>query len=218
MRVQPFLLSAAAATCLSASGAAAQVITVAQDRLSPQDELDALSRNADIEFPELEQAELRKPVSVTVRALNKITARYIDIEAPMNEAAEFGALKIVPRFCDKRPPEEFPETTAFLQIYDLGLEQDEPTDADAELTPANLTDAETADASERAEPTPALEADALNAILDPSVIDEEIEGERIFSGWMFASSPALNPLEHPVYDIWVIDCATAAIEESTELE
>ena len=34
----------------------------------------------------------------------------------------------------------------------------------------------------------------------------ETEGERIFSGWMFASNPALNALEHPVYDVWVIDC------------
>lgn len=29
---------------------------------------------------------------------------------------------------------------------------------------------------------------------------------RIFSGWMFASSPALSALEHPVYDVWVLDC------------
>ena len=29
----------------------------------------------------------------------------------------------------------------------------------------------------------------------------------LFSGWMFASSPAVSALEHPVYDIWVIDCA-----------
>lgn len=35
---------------------------------------------------------------------------------------------------------------------------------------------------------------------------EEVDGERIFSGWMFASNPALNALEHPVYDVWVIDC------------
>jgi hypothetical protein len=34
----------------------------------------------------------------------------------------------------------------------------------------------------------------------------EAEDERIFSGWMFASNPALNPLEHPVYDVWPIDC------------
>lgn len=29
---------------------------------------------------------------------------------------------------------------------------------------------------------------------------------RVFSGWMFASSPALSPLEHPVYDVWITDC------------
>ncbi len=28
----------------------------------------------------------------------------------------------------------------------------------------------------------------------------------IFSGWMFASDPALNPLEHGVFDVWVLDC------------
>lgn len=29
---------------------------------------------------------------------------------------------------------------------------------------------------------------------------------RIFSGWIFGSSPAINALEHPVYDVWAIDC------------
>lgn len=29
---------------------------------------------------------------------------------------------------------------------------------------------------------------------------------EIFSGWMFASSPAVSALEHPVYDLWVVDC------------
>ncbi|MGF1474470.1 MAG: DUF2155 domain-containing protein [Geminicoccaceae bacterium] len=40
-------------------------------------------------------------------------------------------------------------------------------------------------------------------------IDEETQDEprrRLFNGWMFASSPALSALEHPVYDIWIIDC------------
>ncbi len=30
---------------------------------------------------------------------------------------------------------------------------------------------------------------------------------RIFSGWMFARSPSLNVVEHPIYDVWVKDCA-----------
>lgn len=34
----------------------------------------------------------------------------------------------------------------------------------------------------------------------------QAEGELMFSGWMFASNPALNALEHSVYDVWVIDC------------
>ncbi|GJL97618.1 MAG: hypothetical protein DHS20C06_14350 [Hyphobacterium sp.] len=39
-------------------------------------------------------------------------------------------------------------------------------------------------------------------------VEEGEQGERVFSGWMFASNPALNPLEHPVYDVWPIDCRT----------
>ena len=40
-------------------------------------------------------------------------------------------------------------------------------------------------------------------------VDEVLSTEeykRIFSGWMFAASPGLNALEHPVYDVWVTDC------------
>lgn len=28
----------------------------------------------------------------------------------------------------------------------------------------------------------------------------------VFSGWMFASTPALSAMEHPIYDVWVLDC------------
>lgn len=38
--------------------------------------------------------------------------------------------------------------------------------------------------------------------------------ERVFDGWMVASSPALNPLEHAVYDVWVLNCITASGEAS----
>lgn len=32
----------------------------------------------------------------------------------------------------------------------------------------------------------------------------------VFQGWMYAESPGLNALEHPVYDIWVTDCKTSS--------
>jgi hypothetical protein len=34
--------------------------------------------------------------------------------------------------------------------------------------------------------------------------------KQVFKGWMYASSPGLHPLEHPVYDAWVISCRAAA--------
>ncbi len=35
------------------------------------------------------------------------------------------------------------------------------------------------------------------------------ETRQLFRGWMFASTPSLNPLEHPIYDAWVIGCRAA---------
>ncbi|WP_294614850.1 DUF2155 domain-containing protein [uncultured Roseovarius sp.] len=37
-------------------------------------------------------------------------------------------------------------------------------------------------------------------------IRETASGRELFSGWMLASSPALNALEHPRYDVWVLRC------------
>src|ERR1044072_3685949 len=34
-------------------------------------------------------------------------------------------------------------------------------------------------------------------------------GERLFAGWMFSSSPALSALEHPVYDVTLLECKGA---------
>jgi len=36
---------------------------------------------------------------------------------------------------------------------------------------------------------------------------EKLAWHKIFSGWLFKNSPSLNTVEHPVYDVWVKDCA-----------
>jgi hypothetical protein len=38
--------------------------------------------------------------------------------------------------------------------------------------------------------------------------DEE-KPRWVFSGWMFASDPSLSAMDHPVYDVWVVDCKNA---------
>ena len=35
------------------------------------------------------------------------------------------------------------------------------------------------------------------------------QGRQVFRGWMFSNSPGLNPLEHPVYDAWLVSCSAA---------
>jgi len=54
-------------------------------------------------------------------------------------------------------------------------------------------------------PTMAPEHAALMEIRNINHLGEVLE-PPIFSGWMFASSPALNALEHPVYDVSVLAC------------
>jgi len=107
-------------------------------------------------------AALAEPYDIAVlQGLDKVTARVTTIEAPVGEVVTFGTLEIIARTCEKRPPEEPPESAAFLDIW--------------EVRPG-----------------------------EPAV--------SIFRGWMFASSPALSSMEHPVYDVWVLDCRNTGID------
>lgn len=50
---------------------------------------------------------------------------------------------------------------------------------------------------------------ASNAFAHLTITERDREG-AVFSGWMVAASPALNALEHPRYDVWVLRCLTPA--------
>ena len=105
--------------------------------------------------------------TVVLQGLDKVTARVSRLETPVGQFVRFGTLDIVARTCDKRPPEETPESAAFLDI------------------------------SESKPGEPATE---------------------VFRGWMFASSPGLNSMEHPVYDVWVLDCKNMASSSADNSE
>lgn len=96
---------------------------------------------------------------VVLGGLDKITAHVSTFEAPVGQTVSFGALKITARACDKRPPEEAPESAAFLEVV-----EERPGEAP----------------------------------------------QQLFSGWMFASSPALSAMDNPIYDLWVLDCKNPA--------
>lgn len=108
-----------------------------------------------------EPTMISKPVAV-LRALDKITARVEELTVPVGRPYKFGSIFITVQTCRTTPPEETPESAAFLEITEA-------------------------------------KADKLQT--------------KIFSGWMFASSPALSALEHPVYDVWVTGCRDNPVKE-----
>lgn len=95
---------------------------------------------------------------VIMQGLDKVTARISTFEISLEEEVVFGTLRIRLRACDRTPPEDPPESAAFLEIIEVRPDE---------------------------------------------------RPETLFTGWMFASSPALSALEHPVYDVWVKECVAS---------
>jgi hypothetical protein len=53
---------------------------------------------------------------------------------------------------------------------------------------------------------PASEEPRTNSFVEVDEITLDRKIRRIFTGWMFAESPGLNAVEHPVYDVWLKAC------------
>lgn len=56
--------------------------------------------------------------------------------------------------------------------------------------------------------TPPTEPPETTAFLEITDKRPDEKPKKVFSGWMFASTPSINGMEHPLYDVWVIHCRT----------
>ncbi|MGO4716142.1 DUF2155 domain-containing protein [Bradyrhizobium sp. 2TAF24] len=65
---------------------------------------------------------------------------------------------------------------------------------------------------------PATEATNTDAFVEVEEITLQGEVKKIFSGWMFAASPGLHGVEHPIYDIWLTDCKAPDQTVATQVE
>ena len=57
---------------------------------------------------------------------------------------------------------------------------------------------------------PPTESQRVSAFLEVDQRSLTGTSKRIFTGWMFADSPALNAVDHAVYDVWLTDCKTSS--------
>jgi hypothetical protein len=66
---------------------------------------------------------------------------------------------------------------------------------------------------------PPTETPNTDAFIEVDEVTLQGEVKRIFSGWIFASSPGLHAVEHAIYDVWLADCkggtAVAAVQPGT---
>jgi len=61
---------------------------------------------------------------------------------------------------------------------------------------------------------PPTEAPLTSVFVEVDEIKLSGEQQRIFTGWMFAQSPGLHAVEHPVFDVWLTSCKTSAPGQS----
>jgi hypothetical protein len=57
---------------------------------------------------------------------------------------------------------------------------------------------------------PPTETPLTDGFVEVDEVTLQGEVRRIFTGWMFAASPGLHAVEHPIYDVWLVDCKGAA--------
>ena len=56
---------------------------------------------------------------------------------------------------------------------------------------------------------PVTEAQRVSVFVEVDQRSLTGTSRRIFTGWMFADSPALNAVDHAVYDVWLVECKTS---------
>jgi hypothetical protein len=63
---------------------------------------------------------------------------------------------------------------------------------------------------------PPTEATNTDAFVEVDEVTLQGEIKRIFNGWMFAATPGLHGVEHPIYDVWLTDCGVPAATRVAE--
>ena len=110
----------------------------------------------DIVDEDEEEAAFKPMLVGLFSLLHKVTAKVQKIELLSGQEYAIGDMSLTMHDCISTPPEEPPETKAFLEISEFKAGRD----------------------------------------------------KALFTGWMFASSPGINAMEHPVFDIWPLACKT----------
>ena len=127
-----------------------------KDELEKVDEDTSYATEVNITDSETSEKIKSDKIYVSLKALDKITAKTSSIKIAVGEKKYFGQLEIKPLKCALSGDKESLDTIVYIQVKDLSMKNNDQV--------------------------------------------------FVFNGWTFASSPTLKPIDHPVYDLWLIGC------------
>lgn len=121
--------------------------------------------------------------AAVLQGLNKVTGKTSELRIKIGEEINFGKLTIKAKKCWRSSPDQRPENKVLLEIEEVG-------------------------AADKAANKEVLDQTIAEKTETQKVVDKTNDNSKkiIFYGWMFSSSPSISGLEHPIYDITVIEC------------
>lgn len=214
MTLRGAILTGVTVAALLASGGvlASAINDLPQDAVPIQDPTAALNRQTPAQAPPIEPAPEAAPAPASPIAVTPVTPpiAVADVEGQEDEEAEAEEAPVKRVEAPAAPSRRQRRRVAIVEAIDKITAESMRFEVEVGGRPVRFqrTLIFTARACEVSAPDEQV-SDAvayLEVSLQPRGVIQVSEPRQIFRGWMFASSPAVSGLQHPIYDAWIVGC------------
>ncbi len=214
MTLRGAILTGVTVAALLASGGvlASAINDLPQDAVPIQDPTAALNRQTPAQAPPIEPAPEAAPAPASPIAVTPVTPPIVvaDVEGQEDEEAEAEEAPVKRVEAPAAPSRRQRRRVAIVEAIDKITAESMRFEVEVGGRPVRFqrTLIFTARACEVSAPDEQV-SDAvayLEVSLQPRGVIQVSEPRQIFRGWMFASSPAVSGLQHPIYDAWIVGC------------
>lgn len=207
------IIGVTAAALLAAGGVVASALNdLPQDAVPIQDPTAALNRQTTAQPPPVEPAPEAAPAPASPVAVTPATPTIViaDSEKKEDDAAKADQARVAPVEAPAAPARRQRRRVAIVEAIDKITAESMRFEVEVGGRPVRFqqTLIFTARACEVSAPDEQV-SDAvayLEVSLQPRGVIQVNQPRQIFRGWMFASSPAVSGLQHPIYDAWIVGC------------
>lgn len=214
MKLRGTVLAGVTAATLMVSGAvlAAVINELPQDAVPIEEPTAALNRQTPAQAPPIESAAEAEPASVAPVAVTQETPPADIAAADQSPGAEEPAVEVPETRAesDVAPSRRQRRRVAIVQAIDKITAESMRFEVEVGGRPVRFQ--RTLIFSAKACEVSASDEQVSDAVaylevsLQSRGVIQVSEPRQLFRGWMFASSPAVNGLQHPIYDAWIVGC------------